>query len=65
MDGDTIHTLVYSMAQEVAAPAKDLFQAIYITFLDQPRGPRIGWFLSSLDFAFVQTRLQEAAASQE
>jgi lysyl-tRNA synthetase class 1 len=64
MDGDTIHTLVYDMAQEVAVPAKDLFQALYITFLDQPRGPRLGWFLSSLDVAFVQTRLQEAAASQ-
>ncbi|HEY7491942.1 MAG TPA: lysine--tRNA ligase, partial [Candidatus Tectomicrobia bacterium] len=62
MDGDTIHTLVYGIAEEVSLPAKDLFQAIYITFLNQPRGPRVGWFLSSLDFAFVQTRLQEAAA---
>jgi lysyl-tRNA synthetase class I len=62
MDGDTIHTLVYGIAEEVSLPAKDLFQAIYITFLDQPRGPRVGWFLNSLDFAFVQARLQEAAA---
>jgi lysyl-tRNA synthetase class 1 len=62
MDGDTIHTLVYGIAEEMSLPAKDLFQAIYIAFLDQPRGPRVGWFLSSLDFAFVQARLQEAAA---
>lgn len=64
MDGDTIHTLVYGIAQELSLPAKDLFQALYIAFLDQPRGPRVGWFLSSLDFAFVQARLQEAAACQ-
>lgn len=62
MDGDTIHALVYSIAEETALPAKEVFQAIYIAFLDQPRGPRVGWFLSSLDFAFVQSRLQEAAA---
>jgi lysyl-tRNA synthetase class 1 len=62
MDGDTIHTLVYSIAEEVSLPAKEVFQAIYMAFLAQPRGPRVGWFLSSLDFAFVQTRLQEAAA---
>jgi lysyl-tRNA synthetase class 1 len=64
MDGDSIHTLVYNIAQELALPAKDLFQALYIAFLDQPRGPRVGWFLSSLDFTFVQARLQEAAACQ-
>jgi lysyl-tRNA synthetase class 1 len=65
MDGDTIHALVYSIAEEVSLSAKDVFQAVYIAFLDQPRGPRLGWFLSSLDLAFVQTRLREAAACQE
>ncbi len=62
MDGEAIHTLVYSLAEETELPAKELFQAIYCAFLDQPRGPRVGWFLSSLDFAFVHTRLQDAAA---
>jgi len=62
MNGDTIHTLVYALAEEVALPAKALFEAIYIALLDQPRGPRIGWFLSSLDYDFVRTRLHDAAA---
>lgn len=62
MDGDTIHALVYSLAAEVSLPAKEVFQALYVAFLDQARGPRVGWFLSSLDFTFVQARLQEAAA---
>jgi lysyl-tRNA synthetase class 1 len=62
MDGDTIHTLVYALAEEVALPARALFEAIYIVLLDQPRGPRVGWFLSSLDDDFVRTRFQDAAA---
>jgi len=62
MDGDTIHALVYALAEELALPAKALFEAIYIALLDQPRGPRVGWFLSSLDDDFVRTRLQDAAA---
>ena len=62
MDGDTIHALVYALAEEVGLPAKALFEAIYIALLDQPRGPRVGWFLSSLEYDFVQTRLHDAAA---
>lgn len=62
MDGDTIHALVYQIGEEVELPAKELFQAIYIAFLDQTRGPRIGWFLSSLDYFFVLQRLEQAAA---
>jgi lysyl-tRNA synthetase class 1 len=62
MDGDTVHTLVYALAEEVVLPARALFEAIYIALLDQPRGPRVGWFLSSLDYDFVRTRFQDAAA---
>jgi lysyl-tRNA synthetase class 1 len=64
MDGDTIHALVYALAEEVGLPAKALFEAIYIALLDQPRGPRVGWFLSSLEYDFVRTRLHDAAALQ-
>jgi lysyl-tRNA synthetase class 1 len=62
MDGDTIHALVYALAEEVGLSARALFEAIYIAFLDQARGPRVGWFLSSLDYDFVRTRLHDAAA---
>jgi len=62
MDGDTIHALVYALAEEVGLPAKALFEALYIALLDQPRGPRVGWFLSSLEYDFVRTRLHDAAA---
>ena len=53
---------VWDWRQNFRCRQKSCFEAIYIAFLDQPRGPRVGWFLSSLDFAFVQARLQEAAA---
>jgi len=33
-----------------------------MALLDQPRGPRVGWFLSSLEYDFVRTRLHDAAA---
>ncbi len=63
MDGDAIHALVYSLTEGGEIQPKALFQAIYTAFLDQPRGPRVGWFLGSLEFDFVSTRLQEAAGS--
>ena len=62
MDGDTIHALVYQVAEAVEQPAKAIFEAIYMAFLDQTHGPRIGWFLSSLDDDFVHQRLVQAAA---
>ncbi len=63
MNGDDIHTLVYSLTQEHDLEPKVLFQAIYLAFLGQPRGPRVGWFLGSLEFDVVRTRLQEAASA--
>ena len=65
MDGDAIHTLVYTLSETVGLAAKDLFTALYTAFLGQTRGPRVGWFLSSLEFDFVQQRLQDAAALEE
>jgi lysyl-tRNA synthetase class 1 len=65
MDGDTIHTLVYTLAEASGLAAKALFEAIYIALLGQSRGPRVGWFLSSLDMDFVRTRFQEAATWDE
>jgi lysyl-tRNA synthetase class 1 len=63
MNGDDIHALVYSLTQDGDIEPQALFQAIYTAFLGQPRGPRVGWFLGSLEFDFVHTRLQEAAGA--
>ena len=65
MDGDAIHALVYALAEESGLAAKEVFQAIYTAFLDNARGPRVGWFLRSLEPDFVHDRLRKAAARAE
>ena len=65
MDGDAIHTLVYALAEESGLAAKDVFEAVYVAFLDRTRGPRAGWFLRSLEPDFVHARLREAAGQGE
>jgi len=65
MDGDAIHTLVYALAEDLGLAAKEVFEAVYVAFLDRTRGPRVGWFLRSLEPDFVHARLREAAGQGE
>ncbi len=62
MDGERIHAIVYAIAAEFPStkPA-DLFQAIYLSLLGKPRGPRAGWFVSVLGPKFCAERFHEAA----
>ena len=57
-----IHELVYAVAKEQGLDSKKFFQAIYLAFLGDRQGPKVGWFLASLERDFVKTRLMEAAA---
>jgi lysyl-tRNA synthetase class 1 len=57
-----IHELVYAVAKEQSLDSKKFFQAIYLTFLGDRQGPKVGWFLASLDRDFVKARLLETAA---
>lgn len=59
---DQIHDEVYAVAKEVGLDSKKFFQAIYIAFLGDRQGPKVGWFLASIDRDFVKTRLKEAAS---
>ncbi|HPT36975.1 MAG TPA: lysine--tRNA ligase, partial [Methanothrix sp.] len=56
-----IHDLVYAVAMELGLDSKKFFQAIYLSFLADRQGPKVGWFLASLDRDFVKSRLSEAA----
>jgi len=58
-----IHDQVYAVANELGLDSKKFFQAIYLAFLGDRQGPKVGWFLASLDREFVKTRLKEAAAA--
>jgi lysyl-tRNA synthetase class 1 len=61
--GDNIHNSVYDCAKDSEIPAKAGFQALYQIFIDKKQGPRLGYFLSTLDKAFVLQRIGEAVQS--
>jgi lysyl-tRNA synthetase class 1 len=63
MTGEQIHQLIYTIKDEVGITPDLLFTAIYQALLGKARGPRAGWFLSTLDPAFVKQRFTGAAAA--
>jgi lysyl-tRNA synthetase class 1 len=56
---EELHNAVYEVAERQRIAAKDIFVAIYLVFLGEPRGPRLGWFLEALGKEKVQKRLRE------
>jgi len=64
MSGEAVHLLVYDLAKEFpgAKPAV-LFQAIYVSLLGKPKGPRAGTFIAALGPAFCARRFDEVAAA--
>ncbi|HKN48159.1 MAG TPA: lysine--tRNA ligase, partial [Candidatus Polarisedimenticolia bacterium] len=62
MTGEEIHALIYALAKEAGLEsATAAFEAIYMVFLNQRKGPRAGWFLAFLERDFVLARLKAAA----
>jgi lysyl-tRNA synthetase class 1 len=59
-DPETIHNSIYEVSEETKIPIKTAFQAIYQILLGQEKGPRAGFFLSTLDKQFVVNRVTEA-----
>ena len=59
-DAESIHNLIYQVAEERNIPAATAFAIMYQVILGQKKGPRIGYFLSNLDKSFVLKRFQEA-----
>jgi lysyl-tRNA synthetase class 1 len=59
---EEIHNGVYEVAPRCGTDAKRLFELIYLAFLGQARGPRLGWFLEALGREFVLGRLSEAVS---
>jgi lysyl-tRNA synthetase class 1 len=57
---EAIHNGVYEVAPRCGTDAKHLFELVYLAFLGQSRGPRLGWFLEALGREFVTGRLSEA-----
>jgi lysyl-tRNA synthetase, class I len=59
LDGQELHTKLHDIKKESGIAPKELFSAIYISFLGKDSGPKAGWFLSVLDKDFLERRLEE------
>jgi len=58
MDGKALHTFIHEVKEESGLSPKEFFSAIYTAFLGKESGPKVGWFLSTLEKDFVVKRLR-------
>jgi len=59
--GEAIHDAMYGCAKGAPIGARGGFQVLYKIFCNQKQGPRLGFFLSTLDRQFVLERIREAS----
>ncbi len=59
LDGQLLHTKLHEIKEQTGINPKELFSAIYLSFLGKPSGPKAGWFLNVLDKEFLEKRLAE------
>lgn len=59
LDGQTLHELTHAIKEESGLDPKTFFSAIYLAFFGKDSGPKVGWFLSTLEKHFLVTRLRE------
>lgn len=59
LDGQELHTKFHDIKEQSGINPKDLFSALYLSFLGKDHGPKAGWFLSVLDKKFLERRLEE------
>jgi lysyl-tRNA synthetase class 1 len=57
-DGQALHELIHEVKETSGLSPKEFFSAIYVAFLGKESGPKIGWFLSTLEKDFVVQRLR-------
>jgi lysyl-tRNA synthetase class 1 len=58
-NADTIHNAIYELAKSQNLKPKAAFQTLYRVILNQNFGPRLGYFLSTLDKNWVVGRIRE------
>jgi lysyl-tRNA synthetase class 1 len=61
-DGETIHTALHGLKEASGLAPKDFFTPFYRAFLAKDSGPKLGWFLSTLDRTMVSSRLSDIAS---
>ena len=63
LDGQELHTKLHEIKSDLEIEPKELFSAVYLSFLGKISGPKAGWFLSVLDKKFLEERLKEVVNS--
>jgi lysyl-tRNA synthetase class 1 len=58
IDGQVLHELIHEVKAESGLTPQEFFGAIYTVFLGKDSGPKVGWFLSTLDKEFLVKRLR-------
>ena len=58
MTGESLHALIHDVKEESGLSPQEFFKAIYVAFLGKESGPKVGWFLSTLEKDFVAKRLR-------
>ncbi|MEM9336926.1 MAG: lysine--tRNA ligase [Patescibacteria group bacterium] len=58
LDAQSLHELIHEAKETSGLSPKEFFSAIYTVFLGKDSGPKVGWFLSTLEKKFVVTRLR-------
>jgi len=58
IDGQILHELIHEVKGESGLTPQEFFGAIYTVFLGKNSGPKVGWFLSTLDKDFLLKRLR-------
>ncbi len=54
---EKIHDSFYELQEKYKTPAKEYFRIMYLTILGKERGPRLGFFLATIEQKFVVERL--------
>ena len=55
---ESIHNSFYELQEKNQTPAKKFFKIMYKILLDKERGPRLGFFLATMDKQFIIERLE-------
>lgn len=58
LDGQKLHTELHELKTKASIEPKELFSALYLSFLGKESGPKAGWFLSVLPRDFLIERLR-------
>ena len=54
---EKIHDSFYELQEKYKTPAKEYFRIMYLIILGKERGPRLGFFLATIEQRFVVERL--------